>query len=183
VISVGYYGKLPDRGDFISKNISTELEQALHRLGSSLIAYGRDRHGDAFAAVFSEMPLFAIVAGSGVMIDRSISGVFGPSADAVGRLFPFFVITDAPHNDAFVETEGITKAAAIIDAAAFERLPLDDVENRLADVTLTAPIEMASLWLSQWSVSGPQSGRHEFEGLDDLCSRGLEVLLTPQGAS
>ncbi len=183
MISVGYYGKIPDRGDFISNNISTELEQAADRLGSSLVAHGRERYGDAFADIFAQMPLFALISGAGAIIDRAIAGVFGPSADAVGRLFPFFVLSESSDDANAPDAESITRIAALIDQAAFEQMALDDVESRLASISLAVPSNVTSIWLSQWSASGPQKISHEFKSFDDLCSRGLDLILTPQGAA
>ncbi|MEM0929701.1 MAG: type VI secretion system-associated protein TagF [Pseudomonadota bacterium] len=180
-MAVGYYGKLPDRGDFVSRGIPLELEQAVHHLGSFLIAHGRDQHGDGFADIFADMPLYAMIAGPGGLIDRTIAGLFGPSADGVGRLFPFFVLTDSPLTGDVIDAAAYTAAADIVDRAAFERTPLDKVEEELGEINLTAPDDCKGLWLAGWSVSGPTKRIHEFADLADTSTQGLDRLLMGGG--
>ncbi|MEM6913165.1 MAG: type VI secretion system-associated protein TagF, partial [Pseudomonadota bacterium] len=93
-MSLGYFGKLPDRGDFVSRGVTPELEGAVHRFGSALIAGGQDRYKEQFSDVFAQMPLYALLAAERVITNEAVVGLFGPSTDAVGRLFPLFVLKE-----------------------------------------------------------------------------------------
>ncbi|MEO1658083.1 MAG: type VI secretion system-associated protein TagF [Pseudomonadota bacterium] len=176
-MTLGCYGKLPDRGDFVSRAVAPDLEEAAHRWGSSIISQGRDQHGEDFADLFANMPLYAVIAEAGALINRTAAGLFGPSTDAVGRLFPLFVLTDAPKTTEKVDPGGYTEAARVVDAAAFEKTPLTDVEEALATIDVTAPNDIEGIWLSQWSVNGPVGQSHRYSSLDQACASSLDLLV------
>ncbi|MEO1043590.1 MAG: type VI secretion system-associated protein TagF [Pseudomonadota bacterium] len=182
-MSLGYFGKLPDRGDFVSKGVKPSLESAMHRLGSSLIVSGQERYGARFADLFAQMPLYALSAASSSLTLETFAGLFGPSTDSVGRLFPLFVLMEEPGPWQETSQEMLSIAAKIVDDAAFEKTPLHEFEERLASIHLSLPDDSKGLVLSQWSVNGSLDKSFHFAGIDEACSEASQFLADGEGGS
>ena len=182
-MTLGLYGKLPDRGDFVSRGVAPPLETALHAFGASLMTYGLDVHGKSFPDIFAQMPPYVMLAAGGSMVDPPVVGVFGPSADAVGRLFPLFLITSGGEETEKIDRDAYTEAVQLVDAAAFDKTPLTDVEQHLSELSLTLPTDCEGLWLAEWSVNGPAGKARQYKDLEEVRVTALATLLTPEGTA
>ncbi len=88
--SVGFFGKIPSAGDFVSRQLSPAMCDRLdHLLQSALMSAtsdGVDRHqvmDNASPVMLSIRP--------GALCETGFSGVWYPSCDRVGRVFPLCV--------------------------------------------------------------------------------------------
>jgi len=92
--TTGYYGKLPLAGDFLTRRAPTAFVEPWHGFVEAGLNAARDR--DDFREAWLSGPIwrFAIEAGAG--LDAPAAGVLMPSADKVGRLFPFTLVAPAP---------------------------------------------------------------------------------------
>lgn len=91
----GYYGKLPGKGDFLSRGLPAGfrdawdgwLEPAVHRARTAL--------GEAWAEIYLTSPYWRFAAGAGLLGPRPVVGVMMPSVDGVGRFYPFVLTAPA----------------------------------------------------------------------------------------
>ncbi len=101
-MQIGYTGKLPAYGDFVQGGGSLRACQKWSEWAESGLAACRGHAG--FADTFLTSPIWRFAVADHVFGDAPVAGVFCPSMDKVGRLFPFAVVTEL--------TEGVTPMAA-----------------------------------------------------------------------
>jgi type VI secretion system protein ImpM len=135
---VGFYGKLPCRGDFLQRRApqsfvdvwDTWLQECLHA--------SRERLQDTWLEIYLTAPVWRFVADSGVCGEGAYAGILVPSVDRVGRYFPLTVIAqldagDCPlamacgNKDWFEAAESLVLEA--LDAPA---LDFDSFDERIA---------------------------------------------------
>ncbi len=91
--TVGAFGKLPARGDFISLGLPAGFADPWHAWLVRGLAAARARLGEAFAAAWHTAPAWHFVLPAGAVGGVRAAGVLLPSADAVQRLFPLTLAT------------------------------------------------------------------------------------------
>lgn len=119
-MTLGLYGKLPIRGDFIRRGMPADLVAAWDRWASAGIQQAREQLGDvAFAEAWDEMPHWCFALPEGACGTAAIAGVMAPSRDAVGRRYPLLiaapVASPAPSWFAGVEDMAAEAVAGRID--------------------------------------------------------------------
>jgi type VI secretion system protein ImpM len=96
---VGFFGKLPSRGDFVQAGLSRPVVEAWDgwvqaNLPAALAALD-DQGGDGWDAP----PPWRFVLPDGLCGPRTLCGVWMPSRDAVGRPFPLLAAAEAAEPD------------------------------------------------------------------------------------
>ena len=95
-VEVGFYGKLPIVGDFLSRDVDPgTIERWDHWLQRS-IAASQEHLGDAWLDLYLTAPMWRFFAPAGTVGDLPIAGVLLPSVDRVGRYFPLTVFARLP---------------------------------------------------------------------------------------
>jgi len=94
MMQVGYTGKLPAYGDFIQGGGSLLACKNWSAWAESGLATARETPG--FADTFLTSPIWRFAVAADVFSATPVAGVFCPSMDKVGRLFPFAVLTELP---------------------------------------------------------------------------------------
>lgn len=89
-MQVGYSGKLPAYGDFVQGGGSLRACQRWSDWAESGLAASRDISG--FADTFLTSPIWRFAVSADVFGEEPVAGVFCPSMDKVGRLFPFAIM-------------------------------------------------------------------------------------------
>ena len=92
----GLFGKLPAHGDFIHRNLPSEVITAWDEWLQHFIASSREQMGDDWLEIYLTSPVWRFVLSAGVLDNNSWSGVMIPSVDKVGRYYPFTVLTKIP---------------------------------------------------------------------------------------
>lgn len=123
----GAFGKLPAHGDFLALHLADDLRSSFDDLLSAGLAAFRQRRGEAWLEVYLTSPLWHFALGPGVLTARTVVGVMIPSVDAVGRYFPFAILTALPHPTPPLRLK--LEAAAWFAAAG--ELALGILEDRL----------------------------------------------------
>lgn len=95
-MQAGYAGKLPAYGDFVEGGGSVRARQDWSAWAERGLAAARDRVGGGFPDIFLTSPIWRFAVADGVFGAAPVAGVFCPSMDKVGRLFPFSVVVDLP---------------------------------------------------------------------------------------
>ena len=136
-----FYGKLPAKGDFITRNLPRDFIDRWDDWLQSGMHSSREALGDAWLNTYLTSPLWRFVIPAGVCGSTAWAGVFMPSMDKVGRYFPMTVVrqidgTRSPICTAvknpvwFTSVEGL-----LLDALDAESLDLDTFEQSLQAVT------------------------------------------------
>lgn len=93
---IGFFGKLPSHGDFVSTGLRRSVQDALDAWLQAGIAKAHHHAGENWEQIFRNMPAWRFVAERGVWGPVTVAGVIVPSRDRVGRSFPL-VITAQLH--------------------------------------------------------------------------------------
>lgn len=131
----GWYGKLPSAGDFVSRRMPYAVQQFWDRWcadGMDALKAGSPSSG---LAVWGSTPRWAFVLPEQPGIPQGQLGVFAPSCDRVGRVFPFVVsvpVIEGQHG-ALLDRAGMLGLAwaQVITQAQEARIGIDTVDAGL----------------------------------------------------
>ena len=93
---VGFFGKVPTRGDFVNRRISHGLHGALDQWLSRAIVTSQRQLGDDWLPTYLVAPVWRFVTGAGTIGQHPTIGVLMPSVDRVGRYFPLILAAELP---------------------------------------------------------------------------------------
>jgi type VI secretion system protein ImpM len=204
VVTAGFYGKLPARGDFVRAGLPRDFVDAWDRWWQSMIPASRGILGEAWVPAWLEAPIWRFALSAGLCGPGSVIGVWMPSVDRAGRYFPLTIAAVAGP-DGWADLSG----APLDFLEAAEQAGLDALEQDLtpdamaerigaARAALVAPAASfggrapASHW---WTEGGPRVAartmtmaglpdRTAFLGmLDDGWAGGGDSIQTADGAS
>jgi len=125
----GIFGKLPARGDFISRRMPGDMSERLHALLLETLTAGRRSHGEAWLNAYLTAPIWRFAATGRCLGRSAVVGLIMPSVDQVGRHFPVVVL---------YRLSGDAGAAALLAEAGDwldalnEELDIDALESGLA---------------------------------------------------
>lgn len=87
-----FYGKLPAKGDFLSRNLPQEFVAAWDGWLQAGMHASREALGEQWLDSYLTSPLWRFVLPAGACGEVAYAGVFMPSMDRVGRYFPMAVL-------------------------------------------------------------------------------------------
>ena len=87
----GWYGKLPAKGDFISRSLPRAFVRRWDAWLQSVIGSASERLGTRWRECYSGAPAWRFLLSPGIAAEGAVAGVLMPSADRVGRLFPLTI--------------------------------------------------------------------------------------------
>jgi type VI secretion system protein ImpM len=140
----GLYGKLPARGDFVSRRLSAQFIGAWDAWLQSAVSESRRSLGAQWLDLFLSAPVWRFVVPAGMFSKAGWAGVLLPSVDRVGRYFPLTLA--APLLEESLDT-ACTLMKALpwlerLEGAALEALgrdlDLERFERRLGELALPA---------------------------------------------
>ena len=117
--AAGFFGKLPSRGDFVSRRLPREFIDAWDDWLRRAMAESRVSLGDAWLDSYLTSPIWRFAIMPGICGSHGYVGLIMPSIDKVGRYFPLTVASRLP--------EGTSALGSAIAAAAW----FDDAEKLL----------------------------------------------------
>jgi type VI secretion system protein ImpM len=153
---VGFYGKLPCRGDFLQRRAPQDfvdawdawLQESLHQM--------RTRLQEQWLNAYLTGPVWRFALSAGVCGSGAYIGILVPSVDRVGRYFPLTVVAQLEPQDCLLSvacaSPGWFEAAEklVLHALDAEALDFDTFDEQIAllrerlDVAVVA--EGAHLW-------------------------------------
>jgi type VI secretion system protein ImpM len=95
--AVGFFGKIPARGDFVQRSLPASFTTPWDRWLQAGIAGSREILGDAWLEVYLTSPVWRFALAARLVGDRPAAGVMIPSVDSVGRYFPLTVACTLPN--------------------------------------------------------------------------------------
>lgn len=135
---LSWFGKLPSAGDFISRRMPYAVQQFWDRWcadGMDALKAGTPTSG---LAVWGSTPKWAFVLPAQPGVRMGQLGVFSPSCDRVGRVFPFVVcvpVIEGQHGPLLDRAGMLGLAwAQVVAQAQEERLGIDTVDASLQTV-------------------------------------------------
>jgi type VI secretion system protein ImpM len=158
--SIGYYGKLPVRGDFVHGGLPRVFVRAWDDWIVSVLPGARELLSDEWQAAWMEAPIWRFILPAGMCGDQTAIGVWMPSVDRVGRQFPFVLaacirepLDDAREDIGFflacTEQAGL---AALNDRLAPEAITSEIVATKVAAVELPSFSTRDAVW---WTDGSP----------------------------
>jgi type VI secretion system protein ImpM len=94
-VAPGYFGKVPGRGDFISRRVPGSLRADWEAWLATLVVAARESLGPSWPDDWLTAPLWHFGIGAEFSPPHGAAGVLVASADRVGRCFPFSLIAAA----------------------------------------------------------------------------------------
>jgi type VI secretion system protein ImpM len=88
---VGFFGKVPTHGDFVSADFDSDLRAALDRWLQAGLTACVQAHGEHWEHRFLQMSSWRFIIEAGLWGKSAIAGVLSPSRDRVGRSFPLVI--------------------------------------------------------------------------------------------
>ena len=127
----GFYGKLPSRGDFVTRRLPRPFVEAWDRWMQTAVEASREHLGESWLSIYLTSPIWRFDMSAGLCGELPIAGVLMPSVDRVGRYFPLVVAVPLPDcgnaaalpgsaGDWFARLETIA-LAALDEACEFEQ--------------------------------------------------------------
>ncbi len=95
-VPIGFYGKLPSLGDFISRAVDDNLLERWDAWLQSCLVASRSALGDRWVDLYMTAPMWRFHAQGGVLCAQPVAGLMFPSVDRVGRYFPLTVFATLP---------------------------------------------------------------------------------------
>jgi type VI secretion system protein ImpM len=150
--SIGFFGKLPSRGDFIQAGLSLGFIQPWDRWLQRVLADAQRTLGETWADAWHVAPVWRFALPRWQCGRHPVLGLWMPSVDRVGRSFPLtFAAEGADHGDAFLEAAEQIGRDAIASSLAPEAMM-----SRLRDVSPPEPMLGTSAGQARWwSAGGP----------------------------
>lgn len=88
---VGFYGKLPIVGDFVSRGLPNDFIQSWDSWLQRAIAASQETLADQWLQRYLTSPIWRFALSPGLCGDKAIAGIVMPSVDKVGRYYPLTV--------------------------------------------------------------------------------------------
>jgi type VI secretion system protein ImpM len=93
---VGFYGKLPSHGDFVSRSVADAFIDGWDRWLQASIAQSQRDLGEGWLELFLTSPVWRFAFARGVVGSTPYAGILLPSVDRVGRYFPLTIVAELP---------------------------------------------------------------------------------------
>lgn len=93
---VGFHGKVPARGDFVGHGLPREVLEPWDGWMSSALGEAGRRLGSGWEPLFAQAPVWRFALSAGLCGVTPLVGLWMPSADRVGRLYPFTIAASLP---------------------------------------------------------------------------------------
>ena len=121
----GYHGKLPSKGDFISRRLPRGFLDPWDSWLQDVVGGSRARMGEAWLDAYLTSPIWRFALSAGLCGEAAAAGVLMPSVDRVGRYFPLTIV-------AMLETTADLLAMPVAAAGWFGKAE-ELVHSALAD--------------------------------------------------
>jgi type VI secretion system protein ImpM len=146
----GLYGKLPARGDFLSRRLDAEFIAGWDEWLQRAMRDSREALGERWLECFLSAPVWRFVLPAGMYSKPGWVGLVAPSVDRVGRYFPLTLAAPL-HHESIDLPASLARALPWLDsleALALEaltpELDFDAFDQRLAAAVLPAEVPAAA---------------------------------------
>lgn len=127
----GLFGKLPSRGDFVTRRLDPVCRDILDTWLQTGILTSRRVLGDAWLRAYLNAPVWRFVCPAGACGAASLAGVMMSSLDRVGRYFPLVLAAQLPPGHG---SEELMRASPWFDALEAQALAALEHETDLNEL-------------------------------------------------
>jgi type VI secretion system protein ImpM len=92
----GFFGKVPARGDFVCSRLPRSFLEPWDDWLQEAVSASRDQLGPGWLEAYLTSPIWRFVLSPRLCGDSAVAGVLMPSADRIGRYFPFTLAAMLP---------------------------------------------------------------------------------------
>jgi type VI secretion system protein ImpM len=143
-VRLGFYGKLPARGDFVTRRLPPSFIGPWDSWLQNSIAATIEQLGDQWLPSYLEAPLWRFLVGAGMCGETAMAGVIMPSVDRVGRYFPLTLAAPlgecrAPTRTAVAGAEWFERLEALALSTLADDTDFDAFEKESALVAALSP--------------------------------------------
>jgi len=135
----GFYGKLPARGDFVSRNLSPAFLTPWNNWLQAAITCSRQQLGQDWLNCYLTSPLWRFALSPGVCGPEVHAGVLMPSVDRVGRYYPLVIAAPLPNHLNLLELtweDWFERAEQVALTGLDEHLDVEDFVGRVQALEL-----------------------------------------------
>jgi type VI secretion system protein ImpM len=137
-MGIGLYGKLPARGDFLTRRLPRDFVAAWDEWLQDMIDGSREALGEDWNDLYLTFPIWRFVLPAGIAGTAAVAGILLPSTDRVGRCFPLTLATPIERLERpFAQALAAETWFDQLDPLAYEALDesgeLDAIDARLVD--------------------------------------------------
>jgi type VI secretion system protein ImpM len=93
---LGFYGKLPAKGDFLGRRLPRSFVDPWDAWLQDAVGQSREAMGEAWLDSYLTSPLWRFLLGPDLCGPDTVAGVMMPSVDRVGRYFPLVLAVPVP---------------------------------------------------------------------------------------
>ena len=156
-MTVGFFGKLPARGDFLRAGLSRGFTDRWDAWLQQVLPAARALLGEDWSTIWQDAPAWRFAVPAGGLFPRPVLGVLLPSLDRAGRYFPLTIAAEgAEAGDAFLDqAEAIGRAAIGLEVEPDHLLAQ---LNALAPPKPSAPDTPPAACARWWQGTSPQGG-------------------------
>ena len=136
---LGYFGKIPSKGDFITNSLSMEFTDPWDVWLREVLAHSKSLLGNDWMELYLTAPVYQFSLSSGVCGNPTWLGVFMPSIDSVGRYFPMTICQSFPAASNPIgllegEKEWLKNAEQLLLSCLDENFSLAEFESGLSEL-------------------------------------------------
>jgi len=136
---VGYYGKIPSKGDFVAQSLPRSFTEPWDNWLREVLAHSKLELGDKWMECYLTSPLYHYALSSGLCGNPSWIGVMMPSVDNVGRYFPMTICKSFPEKSNSLvllenNKEWLAKAETLLLSCLDDDFSLEGLESNLASL-------------------------------------------------
>ena len=155
-VIVGFYGKLPARGDFVRAGLPRDFIDPWDDWLQSVMAGSRTLMGEAWLPAFLEAPVWRFTLPPGMCGAQAALGLMLPSVDRAGRYFPLTFAALSPRGDRRRGRRGVARPmrSRWTHSAGTGYAARGDRSTRWVQPTCrrTRPARTDALWWSEGSA-------------------------------
>jgi type VI secretion system protein ImpM len=169
---IGYFGKMPKSGDFVSRNVDPVIKDGFDRWLQESITESQAQLKESWLSAFLTAPIWRFLLLDQFGASKAMLGIMIPSVDKVGRYFPLSV---------FIEISGLQLdhgAMVICDEILheFEDLLLGVLSEELDQDFFDYQLGLAARRLADKPLQNPNStGSKQFGEMEGLAHRLLDL--------
>lgn len=94
--SLGFYGKAPCIGDFVSRRLTRSFIDPWDRWLQTAIGSSRELLGPEWLDIYLTSPIWRFALAAGICGEAAATGILVPSVDKIGRYFPLTLVLALP---------------------------------------------------------------------------------------
>lgn len=150
-VLAGYYGKVPSKGDFVSRRLDRNVRSKFDQWLQLALQTSRDTLAGEWMELYLNAPIWRFYLEGGICGPYPLVGMMIPSVDKAGRYFPFLVAAQIPDFELSVSSitqtdEWLQSLEGVLLSVLDDEFDLDYFDHQLAKKAFD--IDLASAELS-----------------------------------